>query len=115
MNHRGQSSIEAVIAALALIILIQALLVIVYFSSLKLFLDYRSHESMVCATQNSPALCRQLLKSDIERFLAFGKIENLSLSKSKQKISVFVVLKFSILRSQYLWKFKDDIALPLKF
>ena len=115
MNRRGQSSIEAVIAALALVLLIQTLLVVVYCSSLKMFLDYRSHESMVCATQNSPATCRQQLVRDIEKFLAFGTLELLSLSKSKQKVSVFISLRFSLLRSHYTWKFKDEISLPLKY
>jgi len=115
VSQRGQSSIEAAIAALALLLLIQTLLVVVYGSSLKMFLDYRSHESMVCATQNSPATCRQQLKNEIEKFLSFGTLELVNLTKSKQKVSVHILLSFSLLRSHFTWKFKDEIALPLKY
>lgn len=114
MNSQGQSSVEAAVCAAILILMVQLTLAVAFYSSLRMFIDYRAHEAMVCASQGGTEFCRQRLKQEVEKFLVFGKMEYLTLTKSHERVSVQIFVRFPPFAGSSLWKFKDRILLPLK-
>lgn len=114
MNEKGQSLLELLFASLATIALAQILLLLIYFSSLRMYLDYRTHEALLCISQHSPSVCRLQFQKELQAFLIYGRIESLSLEKYSYKVSAKIIFRFPFISQNILWKFQDHLSLPLK-
>lgn len=113
MNCKGQSTIEFAIVSLAVIGLVSAVLIGAYLSSFKLYSDYRIHEALVCAAQESSTYrCQNRLLKELDIFLKFGTLKKISLTKNSHKASFKMEIVFPFSRN-HTWHFSESINLPL--
>lgn len=114
-NSRGQATLEAAVVSAALVLWVGLLMGLIYISVLKTYLQYSSHEFLVCREISDPWICESQFKNEIQNALSnFGRIELLWARKEHQKQVLTLKLKFKILKKDIRWNYKDQIQLPLK-
>ncbi len=114
-NSRGQATLEAAVVSAALVLWVGLLMGLIYFSVLKTYLQYSSHEFLVCREISDPWACESQFKKEIQNALSnFGRIEAFWVRQEHQKQVLTLKLKFKILKKEIFWNYKDQIQLPLK-
>ena len=112
-SQQGQGLVEAVLALSFLsLILIPILLSGLYFGIFRTYLEYQSHELLVCeASRLQTVNCQGRFQKSLQSYLLYGKIEKFAVHSSDNKIQMFLNLDFA---STYRWNFQKSILLPLE-
>jgi hypothetical protein len=106
--------LEAVVASGALLAFGALLLGLIYFCTLKTYLQYSSHEFLVCREISDPWLCEKKFKRELQSVLRFGQIESMWARQETQRQFLHLHLSFSALQRKISWIYEDEILLPLK-
>jgi hypothetical protein len=114
-NERGQATIEALVATLSLLSFTVLFLSLFYFLSLKAYLQFASHELLVCREIKESSLCDYNFYKDLKKYLNFGKIDQFQAQRQNNRQSMSLKLSFRVLGfKDFQWVYRDQISLPLK-
>ena len=115
MNSRGQATLEAVVCSLGLFAFVAFLFTALFFSVLHTYLQFSSHELLVCRQIQNPNQCDSKFRKELQSFLPFGRVGSVSVQTFPSSEKLFLVLHFSIpLKKEVTFKYQDEIHLPLR-
>lgn len=106
--------LEAVVASGALLAFASLLLGLIYFCALKTYLQYSSHEFLVCREISDPWFCEKKFKRELQSVLRFGQVESMWARQESKRQFLHLKLSFSALQRNVSWIYEDEISLPLK-
>jgi hypothetical protein len=102
------------VIAAALIAFSASLLFLIYFCAIKTYLQFSSHEMLVCREISEPWACEKKFKKELQAYLRFGEIESCWARKDPNKQLLHLQLSFTVLHKKIQWKYEDEIRLPLQ-
>ena len=113
-HEKGQASLEAVVAGMALIAFFGFLLCLIYLASVYTYLRYTTHESLLCSEYQQKYICAQDFQKNMKAILRFGKIQNIQFEENSFHRKLSFQYSLDILSIQkFQMRYENQIRLPL--
>ncbi len=119
LEQKGQATLETLISLVLAIPLLALVFLLLYFSFIKNYIDFQSHEALVCEvsqrTNQSIRDCKRHLKDKIESVLFFAKLEQMQFQKTRSDQTVHLSISiFSIQPEKSIqWNLRKSIPVEL--
>ena len=111
----GQTTLEAAVVSLALLLFTVLLLGLIYFCFLRTYLQFSSYEFLICRTHSDPWTCETKFRKEIQSLLIKGaRIQMLWARKEGQNQCLTLKLNFTLLNKKIHWIHEDQLQWPLK-
>ena len=104
----GQSTIEALAVAVALVGFVSVLGAVLYFGMVNVGMNYLIHEFLVCEQTEGTKNCRQELLKASKPFLIFATLQTIETQNRRGKAQARMVLKMPFRKTMQI---KDELGL----